>query len=531
MWHGSLLARLEQLISIGIDLSGQNDVKRILGRILDAAMDLTQADGGTLYLVDAGRLNFSISRNRSLGFELGGAHGDALSVEPIPLVDSDGSPNLGTVATAAANQKRTINLTDAYSSTEFDFSGTRRFDAHNNYRSQSFLTVPLINHEAEVIGVLQLINAIDKGTGVVTVFDRDDQYLVESLASQAAVVLDNRRLIDRLEDLFFAFIKVINIALDEKSHYTHGHCQRVPPLTMMLAEAVDRSTSGPFKDFVLADAMRRELDLAALMHDCGKITTPVHVVDKATKLEAIHDRIHLVDTRFEVLKRDARIELLEAGVSGTALETRHREICARLDSELDLLRQANVGGEAMGADELARIRAIADRYRWQDPSGATVPLLSEEEVDKLCIERGTLSSDERAVINHHIDATLRMLEALPWPKHLSHVPEYAGGHHERIDGKGYPRGLTGEQMSIPARIMAIADVFEALTARDRPYKKGKTLSEALAILGRMKLDKHIDPDLFDVFIRERVYLRYAERYLEPEQIDEPDEAQIPGYHP
>jgi HD-GYP domain-containing protein (c-di-GMP phosphodiesterase class II) len=328
----------------------------------------------------------------------------------------------------------------------------------------------MIDHEDEVIGVLQLINAVDRH-GAIVEFDRDDQYVVESLASQAAVVLNNRQLIDRLEALFFAFIKVINIALDEKSPHTHGHCQRVPHLTMMLAEAADRTTTGPLRDFQLGDAMRHELELAALMHDCGKITTPVHVVDKATKLEAIHDRIHLVDTRFEVLKRDARIELLESGLSGPELEARHREICARLDADRDTLRRANIGGESMSDAEIDHILAIGARYRWRDASGESVPLLSAEETDKLCIRRGTLATDERAIINHHIDATLRMLEALPWPKHLSHVTEYAGGHHERMDGKGYPRGLTGERMSIPARIMAIADVFEALTARDRPYKK------------------------------------------------------------
>jgi HD-GYP domain-containing protein (c-di-GMP phosphodiesterase class II) len=526
----SLLSRLEQLIAIGIDLSGQKDSQRVLGHILDAAMRLTRADGATLYLIESGALRFSISRNTSLGVEVGGASGATLSVEPIPLVGADGMPNLCTVASAAANQRRTINLDDAYASAEFDFSGTRRFDALNNYRSRSFLTVPMINHEGEVIGVLQLINAVDAVSGLVVAFDRDDQYLAESLASQAAVVLDNRQLIERLEALFFAFIKVINIALDEKSPYTHGHCQRVPTLAMLLADAVDRRADGPLADFRLDPGLRRELELAALMHDCGKITTPVHVVDKATKLEAIHDRIDVVDTRFEVLKRDARIALLEAGIRGEELEARHGALCAELDAERDALRRANIGGEDMDAADIARIRDIAARRRWRGPDGEWAPLLSAEEADKLCIERGTLSEDERAIINHHIVATQRMLDALPWPRHLMRVPEFAGGHHERMDGTGYPRGLTREQMSIPARILGIADVFEALTARDRPYKPGKTLSESLAILGRMKLDRHIDPDLFDVFVREAVYARYAALYLDPEQIDEPDVARIPGYN-
>ena len=351
------------------------------------------------------------------------------------------------------------------------------------------------------------------------------------------MVLNNRELIDRLEALFVAFIKVINDALDEKSPYTHGHCERVPILTMLLAEAAHRTDEGPLKDFVLTEAMRRELEVAALMHDCGKITTPVHVVDKATKLETIFDRVHLVDTRFEVLKRDARIRLMEARLDAVEpgwrdeIDAEHAATCAEYDTERDFLRQANIGGEGMSDAALDRIAAIAARHSWLAPDGIEMPLLDDEEVAKLGIRKGTLSEDEREIINHHIVSTIKMLEALPWPRDLSRVPEYAGGHHERMDGRGYPRGLTGDQMSIPARIMAIADVFEALTASDRPYKPGKKLSEALEILGRMKLDHHVDPDLFDVFVRERVYLDYARNYLDSVQVDEPDHAGIPGYNP
>ncbi|MFA5083337.1 MAG: HD domain-containing phosphohydrolase, partial [Hydrogenophilaceae bacterium] len=400
-------------------------------------------------------------------------------------------------------------------------------------------TVPLIDHEDEIMGVLQLINAIDRETGEIIAFDQDSQYLVESLASQAAMVLNKRLLIERLEALFIAFIKVINAALDEKSPYTHGHCQRVPIITMLLADAASRTVIGPLKGFELTEAMRRELELAALMHDCGKITTPVHVVDKSTKLETIFDRIALVDTRFEVIRRDARIRELEAMLAQRSPDTdwrgeiavRQAEIDADLDSERAFLRTANLGGEAMSGADRARVREIAERHRWCSPDGGEETLLSDEEVAMLSIPHGTLSDEERAVINRHIEMTIRMLEALPWPKHLRHVTEYAGGHHERVDGKGYPRGLTGDQMSIPARMMAIADIFEALTARDRPYKPGKPLSETLAILGRMKQEGHIDPDLFDVFIREGVYLDYAKRYLDPEQNDAPDVRVIPGYNP
>jgi hypothetical protein len=255
----------------------------------------------------------------------------------------------------------------------------------------------------------------------------------------------------------------------------------------------------------------------------------VHVVDKATKLETIFDRVALIDTRFEVVKRDMQIAALRSGAG-----MNEAELAAKLkgvDEDREFLRRINVGGEFMRDEDVERVQQISARYRWTDPSGREGDFLSEDEIVNLTVRAGTLTADERKVINHHIDLTIEMLEALPWPKHLTNVPEYAGGHHERMDGKGYPRGLTRDQMSVQARCMGIADIFEALTAKDRPYKKGKTLTESLTILGKMKLGRHIDPDLFDVFMWEKVYETYARQFMSPEQIDEVDLSKIPGYVP
>ena len=300
---------------------------------------------------------------------------------------------------------------------------------------------------------------------------------------------------------------------------------------MMLADAVHRTKEGPMANFKMSGKDRRELWLAGLLHDCGKITTPVHVIEKSTKLETITDRIHTIDTRFEVLKRDAEIRFLRAQFenSNKALsEASLQQERAQLDSDRDFLRKANIGGERMSDDDIARVLSIA-KHRWVDIDGIEKDVLAQEEIDNLTIRGGTLTADERKIINNHISVTIRMLEALPWPKHLKNVPEYAGGHHERMDGKGYPRGLRGEDMSVQARVMAIADIFEALTARDRPYKAGKTLTESLDILGKFRLNGHIDPDLFDIFVRQKVYLEFAKRFMDPTQIDEIDESRIPGY--
>src|SRR6267142_690986 len=487
-----LVLRLEQLNAIGASLSAERDIDRLLEAILTAAKTITRADGRTL--------RFEIVRTSSLRYYLGGTTGNPVPFYPIQLY-KDGKPNQSMVAAYAALTGRTVNIADAYTADGFDFSGTRAFDTKTGYRSKSFLTVPMRNHDNETIGVLQLINA--------------------------------------MEQLFESFINLINSAIDEKSPYTGGHCQRVPVLTMLLAEAVSETKDGPLRDFHMSEKDRYELKIAGLLHDCGKVTTPVHIVDKATKLESIFDRIQLIDTRFEVIKRDTELEALRKRhifleqrklMEVAEEDKRLRDRLRQLDDDRKFLHACNIGGERMREEDVDRVRRIG-QYRWRDFAGHEAQFLSEDEVKNLTIRSGTLTEEERKVINHHIVATIRMLEALPWPKHLTKVPEYAGGHHERMDGKGYPKGLTREQMSVQARCMGIADIFEALTAKDRPYKKGKTLSESLEILGRMRQNHHIDPDLFDVFVRRKVYRRYADMFLDKEQIDEVDESRIPGYAP
>lgn len=521
----NLRNRLKELNAIGVALSQQRNITRLLETILDAAKGITHADAGTLYLMDAEQkvLYFEILRNDTLNISMRAKKDASSTFYPVQLFDKEGRANHAMVVSHCALSGETVNIPDAYTAEGYDFSGTKKFDAKTGYRSQSFLTVPMRNHEDEVIGVLQLINAQDQLNRAIVPFSVDDQQLLESLASQAAIALSNRRLIAQLEELFESFIQLINTAIDDKSPYTGGHCARVPALTMMLAEAVNRTTQGPLKDFVMTDKDRHELKIAGLLHDCGKITTPVHVVDKATKLQTIFDRIHLLDTRFEVLKRDAEIAMLKGELSEAEYQARLQQF----DDDREFLRQNNIGGEAMSEQAQQRVVQIA-QYQWRDVDGKIGNFLTANELENLNIRAGTLTPAERAIINHHIDVTIKMLESLPWPKHLSNVPEYAGGHHERMDGKGYPRGLTREQMSVQARVMGIADIFEALTAKDRPYKAGKTLTESLTILGKFKLGGHVDPDLFDVFIREKVYLEYAQQFLAPEQIDEVDLRKIPG---
>jgi len=518
-----IIEQLNKLISISIALSEESQQEKLLEMILHGAKSMTQADGGTLYSIEGNQIKMAIVHSSSLKIHLGGTSNNPINLPTIPLYLKDGTPNYANVVSYAYHHNQAINIPDAYNNDLFDFSGAKKFDQLNKYHSKSFLAIPLKNHENDTIGILQLINAIDPNTKNIIEFDDIAMRFTEALASQASMVLTKQQLITDLEEMFESLIQLTASAIDDKSPYTGGHCRRVPELTLLIAEAAHNSNSDYLKHFRLTNKDRYELKIAGWLHDCGKITTPEYVVDKATKLETIYDRVELIETRFEVLKRDAEITLLKQQLAAlqrnTSSPSRQDYINTQnqLEDELLFIQKCNTGGEFMAPEAMERIKNIATR-QWEK-SGATLPFLSEDEVHNLNIQRGTLTEKERSIIQHHISSTISMLDKINFPKHLQKVPEYAGAHHERMDGKGYPNNLTREQMSIPARAMAIADIFEALTAKDRPYKQAKKLSEALFILAKMKEDNHIDPDIYDAFIQDKVYLKYAKIFLLPEQID------------
>jgi HD-GYP domain-containing protein (c-di-GMP phosphodiesterase class II) len=528
------LRRLELLLRVGVALSAETDTNRLLETILLEAKELTRADGGTLYLrQDEDSLHFAIMRTDSLGIAIGGTTGRPTALPPVPLRDPDtGAPNNRHIASYAALRKTSVNIPNAYDTTRFDFSGTKAFDARNGYRSVSFLTIPMLDAAGHVAGVLQLINSRDAKTGEVVPFDDLDQQTVEVLASQAGVSLQNKLLRDAQRDLLESFIKMIASAIDAKSDYTGGHCERVPVITEMLTRAACDAKTGPFAEFDLNELEWYELHIAAWLHDCGKVVTPVHVMDKSKKLETINDRIDTVRARFEVMLRDARLRAYDREKAGDDAATVANELekeTAALRDDLAFLEKTNFGGEFLPREGQERIKRIAERTL--EMGGERVPLLSAEEVQNLSVSRGTLTEKERLVINAHMVHTVNILNALPFPPQLRRVPEYATGHHEKMDGTGYPRGIYAGDMSVPARIMAVADVFEALTAIDRPYKQPKKLSEVMFIMGKMKEQHHLDPDVFDLFITSGIYRKYAEKNLPPELADAVDEQKLLAIKP
>ncbi len=563
--------KLEKLVRVGIEMGRERDRMALLRKILSGGCEIAHCQVGTLFLkTDHDTLRFSLRTNED----------DSLPNFEVPLHDPEsGAPMVGYVSTYAALTNETVVIDDVYHETRFDLSGTIRFSEASGFRSVSMLTVPLAPRAGEVIGVLQFLNALDPVSGEVTVFKPDVVSFVEGLAAQAAVALDNFQLVEAQAQLMDSLIRLIAGAIDTKSPYTGGHCDRVPELAMMLARAACEVSEGPLAEFSFrSEEEWREFQIGAWLHDCGKVTTPEYVVDKATKLETVNNRIHEIRTRFEVLLRDAEIDCLKAihqrGVPAAEAEARFAARRQQLEADFDFIAESNIGNEFISPEAVERIKQIgaqtwvrhfddrkglsqAELRRFDDDAPVTLPsletllankphhrmqrvqtqaldprygfklsvpefLYDHGEIHNLSISRGTLTPEERFKINEHIIQTIVMLEGLPLPDNLRRVPEYAGTHHETLVGTGYPRRLDAEQLSIPARIMAIADIFEALTAADRPYKKAKPLSEGVRILYNFVKEQHIDADLFKLFLTSGIYRQYAERFLPSEQIDDVD---------
>jgi HD-GYP domain-containing protein (c-di-GMP phosphodiesterase class II) len=567
--------KLTGLVDTGLNLAREQDRTALLRQILFGGRDIAHCQAATLFLK---------TPENSLRFAMRTLDDDLPAFE-LPLFDpATGQPNDHFMSTFAALHNQAVVIDDVYAETRFDMSGTKRFSEESGLRAVSMLTLPLSPRDGEVIGVLQFINAVDQDSAQVVPFDAELVGFLQALAAQAAVALDNQNLLQAQKELMDALIRLLAGAIDAKSPYTGGHCERVPELATLLAQEACQVSEGPLAEFSFkTEDEWREFHVGAWLHDCGKVTTPEFVVDKATKLETIYNRIHEIRTRFEVLRRDAEIDHLRALAAGSpALDAGalFEARCRQLQDDFAFLAESNLGGEFMSPERMARVRQIgeatwlrhfddrlglsgAELRRYQTEPAAALParehLLADQahhivprdsedvldpkyefkvqvprnrynfgEVYNLSISRGTLSEEERFKINDHIIQTIVMLSQLPLPKHLRRVPEYAGTHHETLIGTGYPRRLAAEQLSVPSRIMAIADIFEALTASDRPYKQTKTLSESIKILWFFKKDKHIDADLFDLFLSSGLYLRYAERFMLPSQIDAVDIAPYLG---
>lgn len=520
---------MARMIAIGTALSSERHLEVLLEMIVEEARRLSHADGGTLFLVDpqAQVLRWAIIQNETMGVRHGGRAAGLIDPErfrPIPLFDEQGRAAHENVATYAAHTGESIRIDDAYDEHDaFDFEGPIRFDAQTGYRTRSIMVVPLCHFEGGVIGVLQLINARDPA-GHTIAFDARHEQLTTALASQAAVAVKNALLFEELEGQFEAFIQVIASAIDAKSPYTAGHVKRVVDVAMRIARALHEAPEGPYAEVAFSQDELKALHIASWMHDVGKIATPEHVIDKATKLQTLFDRLELVRERYarfrlerELAHAQAQIEALRTGAAPLDDEALRQELAA-LDEELAFLARCNQGGEFMRDEDLARLEQIA-RTPLMTRHGEALQRLSDDELENLSIRKGTLTWSEIEIIRDHARVSYAMLSQLPFSRHLKEVPEIAAGHHEKLNGKGYPRGLRAEQLSLPARILAIADIFEALTARDRPYKRPTPLSAVKRILDDMVQKEELDAELVTFAMKSGVFDAYAEAEVSEAQRD------------
>ncbi len=523
---------INELSAIGLALSAEQDIAAILEMILTQARRFTFADGGTVYLLnkEGTELVFHVVENESLNILMGGASGKPVTLPNVPIITQENKQNLSNVSAYVVNTGEIVNIPDVYEAKGFNFEGTKKFDSSINYRSKSMLVMPLRDHEDEIIGVLQLINAKDQKTGEPVPFNPDSIKLTSALASQAAVVLTQQFLINEMKELFESFIHAIATAIDKKSQYTRGHIERVAELTMMIANKINETKNGKYKDVSLTQDQLNELRIAAWMHDTGKITTPEYIVDKAQKLETIFDRIELIKTRWEVICLQTQLEAEKEKniiLKGSLDEKNTKDLinideeCNQkinsLNEDLEFLTQINTGGEFMGDDLLARLKKISQNTYGTKENRKNY--LTDNEHYNLSINKGTLTDEEREKVNNHAKMSTAILNELPWPKKLAGVPEIAGAHHEKLDGTGYPNGLKSDQINLQARIMAVADIFEALSASDRPYKKPMSLSQVNKILGFMVKDYHVDKDIVDLLSESGIDKEYAGKFLNASQID------------
>ena len=511
-----LIKSNKKLIDIGYQISHQKDYSQLLEEILIGAKELSGADGGTLYIFNAEEkaLEFKIFINTSLNVHYCDMD-DKVLWKPLKLYNDDNSTNKKNVAVVCAMQDYLININDIYHSVTYDFAGAKHFDKENNYKTTSMLVIPMKNKENDLIGVIQLINKLDDGK--ITSFNSDDEALITSMSAQATMVLENNHLVIELEKLLYSLVKSIGSALNEKSNYTAKHVSNVERLSEMLIDTININET-TFKDISFTSDEIEEMKLAAWLHDIGKITTPEYVVDKATKLETIYDRVQTIEAKFEILKRDIEIIYLK----GEITEEERAEKTKQIQEDINFIHTINSGEIFMKKEYIEKLNYIASKYKIS-VNYKKKSLLTPDELYNLSTTKGTLTKEEREVINNHVIVSYNMLKEVPFPKKFEKVPKIAGSHHKTVDGKGYAaKEIINLEMTIRDKILAVADIFEALSAHDRPYRGPNTLSQIADILVQMVKDEQLDRDIVKLFLEEKLYLQYAKEYLAPTQIDEVD---------
>lgn len=502
---------LDRVMDINLKLSSEQDRGLLYEMILTLLRDLTKSDGGTLYLLseDKRYLDFMVVQNSSLDIFLG-VKEQKDSWGSLPLYLDNGEQNRGMVAVVCALDKKIINIRDVYNSTEYNFEGAKKFDKDKNYHSKSMLVVPLTNHENDVIGVVQLINKEIENKN--SFFTKYDEKIIKALSLQAAMALTNTKLIESLERFLEAFVTSIANAIDAKSRHTSTHIAKMSRLAPLIANSIHNDTT-VYNDVRYSANDLKEIEMAAKLHDIGKISIPEWVIDKSTKLQKLIDGFEIVKLKMELMKQELKIKLLENKID----KDEYDRLIYKFEDDLSFIESSNIGSEFMSDDRIERIKSLSS-YKLVI-NNKEENLLNEDELYNLSIRKGTLTNEERDIMNSHARLSYTMLDALPFPKKYSNVTHIATNHHEKLNGKGYPRGLGEKDLVLEDRILILADVFEALTSSDRPYKEAKKLSEAFRILDIMAQNGEIDAKLLEFFKSSDALKTYCKTELLERQID------------
>jgi len=519
-----LIQQIDRLAEIGRALSGEHDLNTLLEKICDEVRKFTFADACTLYIAKEKQLHIRIFQNHTMGIRMGGKTGEELSMPPVDLIESN-------VSAYVALKGVSVNIPDVYDTDLFDFTGPKSFDQETGYHSTSMLVCPMRNHENDIIGVLQLVNALNPDTREIIPFSPDYVSLTESLASQAAVSITNARLINDMEHLFESFVEVMATAIDEKSPITGGHIRRVANLTMVMAEELHKSNKPPFENAHFTPEKFHELRVASWMHDIGKVTTPVEIIEKSKKLETIFDRIQFIDIRMQFIIKSIQLESTQAQLKLIRdketpekikeLEETTSKTVQELKKTREFIIKCNEPSEFLEEEYIERLQNIAKKT-YKDEQGNVQPFLTSDELKNLSIRKGSINEQERQIMKNHAQITLDMLAKIPFTKKLKDIPNFAGAHHECINGLGYPLGLQGDEIPFEGKLMAVTDIAEALTAKDRPYKKGMPLGQVYKILRSMADKSELDHDLVEFFINERIYEVYQAKHETPESAQSPE---------
>lgn len=471
-------SELMKILDTGIALSKEKDRNKLLDKILDESMSITHCDAGTLYVCRDDKLQFQVMKTLSMHIDQG-KNGEKIDLPPVPMAQ-------GNICAYTVMHKMPLNIPNVYENQEFDFSGPYRYDKMTGYHTQSMLTIPLLNQEEDAVGVLQLINAMDE-QGNVVAFAPRMEHIILALASQAAIAVSNIRYMEEIKEQMWSFTEAMAETIDTRTPYNANHVRMVAGYAGKLADYINAQHEKGLEEEYFSENRKEQLLLGALLHDMGKVAIPIKVMNKATKLE---DKLQDIEIRFELFRTRYKVQLLEGDLEPEAYEA----AIACLDSTLALVKEVNAMGFLTEEKSQALQEVFGYVYRGKE---GEQPYFTEEEKEDLLIRKGTLTEKERKIMESHVEMTERILSKVHFNANYQNAVKWAVQHHECLDGSGYPGHLTGDSLSTESRILAVADICDALLATDRPYKKPIPKEKAFAIMRDMAAQGKIDGKLVD----------------------------------